>query len=147
VAAPSEGITALDRKEQASQVGNENGNNLQRGKEKRSGDQRDDENENEADDVNSWLRGTTIAKRSLRLLGSSDHAASDKVILAAELYSPLKTLYAQHIFSAFMRAAAKTMKKPIKDGADIRPANRDGMSGDVMWQSFTLHNTKLSNLA
>jgi hypothetical protein len=46
-----------------------------------------------------------------------------------------------------MRAAAKTMKKPIKDGADIRPANRDGMSGDVMWQSFTLHNTKLSNLA
>ena len=78
---------------------------------------------------------------------TSDHAASDKVILAAESYSSLKTLYAQHIFSAFMRAAAKTMEKPIEGGANIRPANRDGMSGDVMWQSFTLHNIKLSNLA
>ncbi|KAK3352190.1 ankyrin repeat-containing domain protein [Lasiosphaeria hispida] len=67
--------------------------------------------------------------------------------LAVESYSPLKTLYAQYMFSAFMWTAAKKMEKPIEDGADIRPAQRDDMSGDSTWQSITLHNARLSKMA
>ncbi|KLU91868.1 hypothetical protein MAPG_10817 [Magnaporthiopsis poae ATCC 64411] len=66
--------------------------------------------------------------------------------LAVESYSPLKTLYAQHMFSAFMWAAAKAMKR-IEDRADIRPAQRDGEGGDSTWQSIALRNTRLSKMA
>ncbi|KAL8365070.1 hypothetical protein RB595_004064 [Gaeumannomyces hyphopodioides] len=66
--------------------------------------------------------------------------------LAVESYSPLKTLYAQHMFSAFMWAAAKTMER-IEDRADVRPAQRDGGSGDSTWQSIALRNSRLSKMA
>ncbi|KAL8399273.1 hypothetical protein RB596_007914 [Gaeumannomyces avenae] len=66
--------------------------------------------------------------------------------LAVESYSPLKTLYAQHMFSAFMWAAAGAMKR-IEDRADLRPAQRDGERGDSAWQSISLRNTRLSKMA
>ncbi|KAH9206686.1 hypothetical protein DL95DRAFT_450718 [Leptodontidium sp. 2 PMI_412] len=71
-----------------------------------------------------------------------DHQADDRemasMIIAAESYTPLKTLFAQYMFSAFMWAVAKTMEEPIAGGADIRPTERDGMSGDSTWQSTGL---------
>ncbi|KAH6716219.1 hypothetical protein BKA61DRAFT_340190 [Leptodontidium sp. MPI-SDFR-AT-0119] len=63
-----------------------------------------------------------------------NHPADDRemanTIMAAESYIPLKTLFAQYMFSAFMWAAAKTMEEPIASRADIRPTERDGMSSD-----------------
>jgi hypothetical protein len=67
----------------------------------------------------------------------SDEDASNNV-LAAESFSPLKSLLAQRMFSTFMLAAAKTMNESIAGGADIRSI--DGTSGDSAWQSFTLYN-------
>ncbi|KAK3341780.1 hypothetical protein B0T25DRAFT_511143, partial [Lasiosphaeria hispida] len=67
--------------------------------------------------------------------------------LAVESYSPLKTLYAQYMFSAFMWTAAKTMEEPIKDRADVRLTQKDGMSGDSTWQSIALYSTRLSKMA
>ncbi|KAJ4308776.1 hypothetical protein N0V84_011892 [Fusarium piperis] len=68
------------------------------------------------------------------------------VILAAESFSPLKRLFAQHMFSAFMWAVAKRMKQ-IKDKADVRSAQKDGVSDQPTWQSIALHSTRLSKLA
>ncbi|RYP71470.1 hypothetical protein DL769_004695 [Monosporascus sp. CRB-8-3] len=53
-------------------------------------------------------------------------------------------LYAQDMFTAFMWAAAKTLKDPIKGGAEIRP---DNTSSANAWQSFTLRNAQLSKMA
>ncbi|RYP78165.1 hypothetical protein DL769_003246 [Monosporascus sp. CRB-8-3] len=66
--------------------------------------------------------------------------------LAVESYSPLKTLYTQHMFSAFVWTVAKTME-PIEDRADVRPVREDGVSGDSTWKSIALHSTRLSKLA
>ncbi|KAK4116058.1 hypothetical protein N656DRAFT_841569, partial [Canariomyces notabilis] len=50
------------------------------------------------------------------------------------------------MFTAFMWSAAKTMGKPMKDGADVRPTEKDGVSGDSAWKSFALHNAQLSKM-
>lgn len=76
----------------------------------------------------------------------ASEGSAANVILAAESYSPLKTLYVQHMFSVFMCAAAKTME-PIEDKAEVRLAQTDGMNDDLMWQSIALHSTRLSKLA
>ncbi|KAL8336355.1 hypothetical protein RB601_000260 [Gaeumannomyces tritici] len=76
----------------------------------------------------------------------SPEAPCEDAPLAVESYSPLKTLYAQHMFSAFMWAAAGAMKR-IEDRADLRPAQRDGERGDSAWQSISLRNTRLSKMA
>lgn len=62
-------------------------------------------------------------------------------LLATESHQPLKMLYSQDMFSAFMWAAAKAMPDPIQDGAEIQPTGSDG------WQLFTLHNDHLSRMA
>ncbi|KAM7189792.1 Ankyrin repeat-containing domain protein [Rhypophila sp. PSN 637] len=77
----------------------------------------------------------------------SPGSACKDASLAVESYRPLKTLYAQYMFSAFMWAAANTMEGPIEDEADVRPAPGDGTSGDSTWQSITLHNARLSKMA
>ncbi|EJT69327.1 hypothetical protein GGTG_12946 [Gaeumannomyces tritici R3-111a-1] len=76
----------------------------------------------------------------------SPEAPCEDAPLAVESYSPLKTLYAQHMFSAFMWAAAEAMKR-IEDRADVRPAQRDGERGEPAWQSIALRNTRLSKMA
>jgi len=67
--------------------------------------------------------------------------------LAVESYSTLPILFTQHIFSAFMWAAAKTMGEAIPGDTDLRPTESDGVGGDSNWKSFALHNTKLSKTA
>lgn len=68
--------------------------------------------------------------------------------LAVELYSPLPTFFARHIFSAFMWAAAKTMNTCIPASTDVRPtAEGNDVSGDSQGQSFTQHNAHLSKTA
>ncbi|RYP91054.1 hypothetical protein DL770_002827 [Monosporascus sp. CRB-9-2] len=76
-----------------------------------------------------------------------EHAPCESGPLAVESYIPLKTLYAQHMFSAFVWATTKTMDSPISDGADIQPTKPDGASSRPTWQSFTLHNARLSQMA
>ncbi|KAH7460498.1 hypothetical protein FOMA001_g19467 [Fusarium oxysporum f. sp. matthiolae] len=66
--------------------------------------------------------------------------------LAVESYSPLKTIYTQHMFSAFMWALAKAME-PITTRAEVRFTNTGGLSNAPPWQFLSLHNTKLSKLA
>ncbi|KAH6847821.1 hypothetical protein B0I37DRAFT_152071 [Chaetomium sp. MPI-CAGE-AT-0009] len=74
-------------------------------------------------------------------LGEGETAGA---LLAAASYGPLKLLYAQDMFSAFMWALAKTLTDPIKGGAEIRSAD---ISGVDAWQSFTLRNDHLSTMA
>ncbi|KAF2250191.1 hypothetical protein BU26DRAFT_296992 [Trematosphaeria pertusa] len=82
---------------------------------------------------------------------ATDHQDGDgktaNVILAVESYKPLVTLFAQHMFSVFMWAAAKKMAGPIPGEADIRSAETDRASHDPAWQSFMLHNSQLSKMA
>ncbi|PNP80126.1 hypothetical protein FNYG_06537 [Fusarium nygamai] len=66
--------------------------------------------------------------------------------LAVESYSPLKTIYTQHMFSAFMWALAKAME-PIPTRAEIRLKDTDGLSNSPPWQFLSFHNTTLSKLA
>ncbi|KAF4334970.1 ankyrin repeat [Fusarium beomiforme] len=63
---------------------------------------------------------------------------SSKILLVAESYSPLKLLYAQDIFSAFMWTAADLLSNPMPGAAEIRPI--DDASGADSWQSFKLRN-------
>jgi len=69
------------------------------------------------------------------------------VVLATESYSSLGTLFAQHMFSIFMRAAVKNMAGPIPGGVDICPTETGEASHDAAWHSFTLQNNQLSKMA
>ncbi|KAK6719619.1 hypothetical protein SNK05_002750 [Fusarium graminearum] len=71
--------------------------------------------------------------------------STTNVILAVESFSPLKRLFAQYMFSAFMWAAAEKMKQ-FEGKADVRPAQRDGVSDQPTWQSIALHSTRLLKL-
>ncbi|KAF4333350.1 ankyrin repeat [Fusarium beomiforme] len=66
--------------------------------------------------------------------------------LAVESYSPLKKIYTQHMFSAFMWALAKAME-PIPTRAEIRLKDTGGLSNASPWQFLSFHNTTLSKLA
>ncbi|KAH6848117.1 hypothetical protein B0I37DRAFT_376732, partial [Chaetomium sp. MPI-CAGE-AT-0009] len=76
-------------------------------------------------------------------------AEAANVMLAVESHSPLATVFAQHMFSSFMWAAAKKMedKNRMASKVDIRPTDTDGVDHDATWKSFTLHNSQLSTMA
>ncbi|KAF5538515.1 ankyrin repeat [Fusarium mexicanum] len=65
-------------------------------------------------------------------------------VLVAESYSPLKLLYAQDIFSAFIWSMAKSLQGPLPGTAEIRPIDNDSNGGS--WHSFTLWNNQLSKM-
>ncbi|KAK4144085.1 ankyrin repeat-containing domain protein [Dichotomopilus funicola] len=65
--------------------------------------------------------------------------------VAVDSSVPLATLYALHMFTAFMWAVAKRMTAPIPGGAGIRPS--EGGSAPMGWKSFALHNGKLHKMA
>lgn len=67
-------------------------------------------------------------------------------ILAAISYSSLSTLFAQHMLSSFMWAAAKKMDRPMDDKAEVRPTKSEGTNSVSALKSFALHNAKLSKL-
>lgn len=70
---------------------------------------------------------------------------NNNLFLAAESYSPLPLLLAQHLFSAFMHAVAN-VKEPealFQEMASIQP--KTGNKG--AWKQFTLHYTELSAMA
>ncbi|KAF4467552.1 ankyrin repeat [Fusarium albosuccineum] len=63
-------------------------------------------------------------------------------LLFTESHSPLKLLYAQDIFSIFMRAVAESLQGPMAGAAEIRPI--DEARGT--WHSFALRNSQLSKM-
>ncbi|KAJ3539079.1 hypothetical protein NM208_g5635 [Fusarium decemcellulare] len=81
---------------------------------------------------------------------NSDNAISqtgddgEYTMLITESYSSLKLLYAQDIFSIFMRAVAESMQDHMAGAAEIRPI--DGVDGIDSWKSFTLRNSQLSKM-
>ncbi|KAK4247683.1 hypothetical protein C7999DRAFT_41018 [Corynascus novoguineensis] len=81
------------------------------------------------------------------------HAAGDgkagDMTLVVESYTPLTTLFAQHIFSSFMWAVAKKIgdRERIASKVTVRPTETDGPNASAAWQSFTLHNSQLSKMA
>ncbi|KAF6841878.1 ankyrin repeat protein, partial [Colletotrichum musicola] len=66
-------------------------------------------------------------------------------LLAAESYSPLPLMFAQHLFSAFMHAVANTEEphELFKEKATVQ--SEAGNAG--AWKDFTLHSPKLSAIA
>ncbi|KAL1839402.1 hypothetical protein VTJ49DRAFT_1533 [Mycothermus thermophilus] len=79
-------------------------------------------------------------------LWSSD-SPTENALLAVESRVPLGVLYTQHMFTAFMWSAAKTLAAPIWGETDLRPLQQGGASGDSAWKEFSLHNTRLSRMA
>ncbi|POS73511.1 hypothetical protein DHEL01_v208097 [Diaporthe helianthi] len=65
-------------------------------------------------------------------------------LLTTTSYAPLKLVYAQEIFSAFMWSLAKIMKEPIQGVTHFRP---DETSSDNSWHDITLDNDSISRLA
>ncbi|KAK1699708.1 hypothetical protein BDP55DRAFT_626412 [Colletotrichum godetiae] len=65
--------------------------------------------------------------------------------LAAEFHGPLKSLYAQDIFSSFFRAAAMTLKEPPEGPVETRPEHE--ATASTSWKSFMLHSDQISKLA
>lgn len=61
---------------------------------------------------------------------------------------PLDLLFAQHMFSSFMWAFAKTTSVKRIDGqATVHQTNKATPSSNTAWQSFTLQNSILSKMA
>ncbi|KAI3321405.1 hypothetical protein HD806DRAFT_523893 [Xylariaceae sp. AK1471] len=97
--------------------------------------------------------------RQFRVTVSSDSPEEDSlgkqagenettgVILASESYATLETLFAQHLFSVFMWATAKTVEEVVASGAVVRPLELEGENDNLAWRSFTLNNARLSKLA
>lgn len=65
--------------------------------------------------------------------------------LAVEFYDTNDKLYALDLLSAFMWAAAKTLKTPIDDHSELQHSNTSSERADV-WKFFTLKSKSLSNL-
>ena len=82
-----------------------------------------------------------------RVVGFSDTESHWKDTLAVRSFSPLKTLYAQHMFSVFMWAVANKMDKPIEDQAVVQLAQDEDTKSDTPWRSSRLHGVVLSKLA
>ncbi|KXH53816.1 hypothetical protein CSAL01_01168 [Colletotrichum salicis] len=74
--------------------------------------------------------------------GKDDKSIHD--FLAAEFHGPLKSLYAQDIFSSFFRTAAMTLEKPLEGPVETRP--KCEAAADTSWKSFTLRNDQISKL-
>jgi ankyrin repeat protein len=67
-------------------------------------------------------------------------------ILATKSYQPLKTFFAHNLFSTFMWAVAKKLKRPFHGRVEVRPADADNDGRDPTWQTFALHNAELSRM-
>ncbi|KAK7421581.1 hypothetical protein QQX98_002048 [Neonectria punicea] len=62
-------------------------------------------------------------RRQCSVSPKKDGTEKANAILAVESYTPLKALFAQHMFSGFMWSVAKKMRKPIAKGASISKAH------------------------
>lgn len=72
-----------------------------------------------------------------------DEETQNRPLLARVTYQSLKVLYAQDLFSSFIRAVAKTMDGPIQGNAD---AQTYSTSDSRSWSRFKLHHEQLSKL-
>jgi len=80
-------------------------------------------------------------------LRASPKSFDEETPLAIETFSSLKTLYAQHLFSAFIWSAVKRLKGASEDEAVVRQTQRDTISGGgSAWQTITLHSARLSKM-
>ncbi|EQB52360.1 hypothetical protein CGLO_08024 [Colletotrichum gloeosporioides Cg-14] len=77
--------------------------------------------------------------------GSDFDENEKETTFATESYSSLPSLFAQHIFSAFMYALGSF--ELDKDFFQVVTAAQDNSSGGMSWKSFTLHNATLSTMA
>lgn len=69
------------------------------------------------------------------------------MVLAVESFGPLKKLYAQYMFSAFMWALSKKMKNRIEDKVEVRAAQAVNGNANSTWQSMALRSSQISKLA
>ena len=83
-----------------------------------------------------------------RCYRATTNSPGQDTALAVESFAPLKTLYAQYMFSSFMWSAAKKLEQPFGGEADVQPIREDSTSNsNSAWQSIKLHNKRLSKLA
>ncbi|KAJ2895143.1 hypothetical protein MKZ38_006860 [Zalerion maritima] len=92
-------------------------------------------------DIHSTRYGSTEPNFEVANVGIGKDTRN--ALLATASYDPLKILYAQDMFSAFMWAMAKRLKDPMEGGAETRHITSSASS----WQSFTLRNDRLSKMA
>ncbi|KAF4985886.1 hypothetical protein FDECE_16248 [Fusarium decemcellulare] len=92
------------------------------------------------------LSGNSRYKKwELKKVSFDDHATETPAngLLATESHAPLKLLYAQDMFTAFMQSAAKKLLAPVPDGCEIRHSL---LTGEDTWKLFTLDNRHLSKI-
>ena len=77
----------------------------------------------------------------------SNHNGSGVAILVALSNVPLPLLFAQDMFRSFMNAIAEKLEGPIDGGAMVCPTDTFDAQTGTSWQSFTLQNSKLSEMA
>lgn len=79
-------------------------------------------------------------------VGLSQESHTEMSSLAVESYDTIDKLHALDLLSAFMWAAAKTLKTPIDNHSDLQHSDTSSERTD-MWKLFTLKSKSLSNLA
>ncbi|KAK4203488.1 ankyrin repeat-containing domain protein [Triangularia verruculosa] len=75
---------------------------------------------------------------------ASQSSMAELAALAVESFTPLKKLYSQYMFSAFMWAAAARMSEPIRPSIDVRPELGDAATQEMEWDSITGQVSKLA---
>jgi ankyrin repeat protein len=85
-----------------------------------------------------------VRYRSRELASGFESATTPGTFLATQTLIPLKLLYAQDLFTSFMWAVAKELATAVDGGAEV---HHHDATGPDAWQSFTLHNNKISSLA
>jgi ankyrin repeat protein len=89
-------------------------------------------------------KGKEVETVSLWQFGRHNQEAEATHALATESYEPLRLLYAQDMFSAFMWAATMSMTDSINGGAKVQP---DNPGNDDSWRCVKLQNDLLSKMA
>lgn len=76
----------------------------------------------------------------------TDPYTCSNIFVGVETDKPFRVLFAQHLFTAFMWAMVKSLRRPLQGRANVQAADLSQTSS-TSWRSFTLHNVQLSRIA
>lgn len=71
----------------------------------------------------------------------------EDILLATVSDQPTRVLFSQHLFTSFMWALARQLRRPIPGMANVQATDLSQPSSPFPWQQFTLQNPHLSRMA